>query len=84
MLIVFTLNKPGAQPFNSAIKAFARSTENVFVIDWHSTASSRHLLAGDGIHASPSGYRRRAGLVASLIRAGRQARWASAATLSPR
>jgi lysophospholipase L1-like esterase len=83
-LIVFTLNKPGVQPFNSAIRAFARATENVFLIDWHSTASSRHLLAGDGIHASPSGYTRRAGLVASLIRAARQARWASARTLSGR
>jgi hypothetical protein len=82
-LIVFTLNKPGAQSFNSAIKAFARENDNVFVIDWQSTASSRHLLAGDGIHASPSGYRRRAALVASLIRAGRQARWGTARALSP-
>jgi lysophospholipase L1-like esterase len=81
-LIVFTLNKPGAQPFNSAIRAFARASDNVFLIDWHSTASSRHLLAGDGIHASPTGYRRRAALVASLIRASRQARWASARALS--
>jgi lysophospholipase L1-like esterase len=83
-LIVFTLNKPGAQPFNSAIKAFARARENVFLIDWHSTASSRHLLGGDGIHASSSGYRCRAGLVASLIRAVPQARWASARTPSER
>lgn len=77
-LIVFTLNKPGARPFNSAIRTFARSAHNVFVIDWHSTAASAHLLAGDGIHASPSGYRRRAALVASLIRADRQASWATA------
>jgi lysophospholipase L1-like esterase len=83
-LIVFTLNKPGAQPFNNAIRGFARASDNVFLIDWHSTACSRHVLAGDGIHASPSGYRRRAALVAALIRASRQARWASARTLSGR
>jgi lysophospholipase L1-like esterase len=83
-LIVFTLNKPGARPYNSAIRAFARSADNVFVIDWHSTAAAAHLLAGDGIHASPSGYRRRAALVASLIRADQQASWATARTSSAR
>jgi hypothetical protein len=82
-MIVFTLNKPGAQPFNTAIRAFGRSADNVFLVDWHSTATRRHLLAGDGIHASPSGYRRRAALVISLIRGTRQARWAPARTLSP-
>jgi hypothetical protein len=84
LMIVFTLNKPDAGPFNSAIRAFARAAENVFVIDWHSTAVDGQLLAGDGIHASPSGYRRRAALVASLIRAGRKARWSSAGMLTAR
>ena len=84
LLIVFTLNKPGARPFNNAIRAFARSADNVFLVDWRSTAARRHLLAGDGIHASPSGYRRRAALVSALIRGVGQARWAAARTLNPR
>jgi lysophospholipase L1-like esterase len=78
LLIVFTLNKAGAHPFNSVIRAFAESADNVFLVDWHSTAARRHLLAGDGIHASPSGYRRRAALVNALIRGVSQARWAAA------
>jgi lysophospholipase L1-like esterase len=78
LLIVFTLNKAGADPFNRVIRAFAGSADNVFLVDWHSTAARRHLLAGDGIHASPSGYRRRAALVNALIRGVSQARWAAA------
>ena len=84
LLIVFTLNKPGAGPFNSVIRAFAGSADNVFLVDWRSAAARGHLLAGDGIHASPSGYRRRAALVHALIRGVRQARWAAARTLNPR
>jgi lysophospholipase L1-like esterase len=76
LLIVFTLNKPDARPFNGAIRAFGRSADNVFLVDWHSTAARWRLLGGDGIHATPSGYRRRAAVVSSLIRGGRQARWA--------
>jgi hypothetical protein len=83
LMIVFTLNKPAAGPFNRTIRAFGRSADNVFLVDWHSTASSRHLLAGDGIHASPAGYRRRAALVNSVMRSARQARWAPAQTPSP-
>jgi lysophospholipase L1-like esterase len=81
LMVVFTLNKPAAGPFNTTIRAFGRSAENVILVDWHSTASSRHLLAGDGIHASPSGYRRRAALVSSVIRGSRQARWIPARAL---
>ena len=84
LLIVFTLNKPGAGPFNTVIRAFARSADNVLLVDWHSTAARGHLLARDGIHASPSGYRRRAALVNALIRGARQARWAAARTLNAR
>jgi lysophospholipase L1-like esterase len=78
LLIVFTLNKADAHPFNRVIRAFAGSADNVFLVDWHSTAARRHLLAGDGIHASPSGYRRRAALVNAVIRGVSQARWAAA------
>jgi hypothetical protein len=69
LLIAFTLNRPNVRPFNDAIRRFARSVENLSVIDWHATAAREHLLAGDGIHASASGYRRRAALVTRLIRA---------------
>jgi hypothetical protein len=83
LMIVFTVNKPAAGPFNRTIRAFGRSADNVLLVDWHSAATRRHLLAGDGIHASPSGYRSRATLVTSLIRNARQARWAPARTLGP-
>ena len=66
LMIVFTLNKPAVGPFNHAVRAFARSAENVILVDWRSTAAREHLLAGDGIHPSPSGYRRRAALVSKL------------------
>ena len=77
LMIVFTINKPGAGPFNRTIRAFGRSADNVFLVDWHSTAARGELLSGDGIHASPSGYRRRAALVSSLIRGAHRARWAA-------
>jgi lysophospholipase L1-like esterase len=77
VMIVFTINKPGAGSFNRTIRAFGRSADNVFLVDWHSTAAQGHLLSVDGIHASPSGYRRRAALVRSLIRGPRQAHWAA-------
>jgi lysophospholipase L1-like esterase len=80
LMIVFTLNKPAAGAFNRTIRAFGRSADNVLLVDWHATASRRHLLGGDGIHASPSGYRRRAALVSYLIRGARQASWAPART----
>ena len=60
LMIVLTMNKPGVGPFNRAVRAFANSTDDVALIPWHSMAAKRHLLGGDGIHASASGYRRRA------------------------
>lgn len=73
-LVVFTLNKPGAGPFNRAVTAFAGAAANVVLIDWHSAATGQGLLGGDGIHASAYGYRRRAALVAVQLRAlGRHA-----------
>lgn len=77
LVIAFTLNRPNAGPFNNAISGFARSARNVLVIDWHSRATREHLLAGDGIHASASGYRRRAAIVTRLISVGHHARWAA-------
>jgi hypothetical protein len=69
LMIVLTMNKPGVGPFNRAVRAFARSTDDVALIPWHSMAARKHLLGGDGIHANASGYRRRAVLVAQRIQA---------------
>ena len=68
LMVVFTLNKPGVAPFNRAVTRFAHSTDNVVLVDWHSIAAKEHLLGGDGIHASPSGYRRRAVIVSRRLR----------------
>jgi hypothetical protein len=72
LMIVFTMNKPGVGPFNEVVRTFARSTDNVVLIDWHSTAARGHLLAGDGIHSGPYGYRLRAALVSKRLRRAAQ------------
>jgi hypothetical protein len=66
-MIVFTMNKPRVGPFNKAVRTFARSAANVVLIDWHGVVAGKGLLGGDGIHASASGYRRRAALVMDEI-----------------
>jgi lysophospholipase L1-like esterase len=68
-LVTFTINKPGAGPFNRAVRSFASSAPGVVLVDWHSAAGRAHLLAGDGIHTSVAGYGRRAGLVAGRLKA---------------
>lgn len=68
LMVVFTLNKPGAAPFNRAVATFAHSADNVVLIDWHSIAAKEHLLGGDGIHPGPHGYRRRAVIVSRRLR----------------
>ena len=69
LMIVFTLNRPNARPFNHMVRGFVRSSANVRLIDWHAAAAKGHLLGADGIHASPSGYRRRAVLLLPLMEA---------------
>lgn len=66
-MIVFTLNKPGVEPLNDVVRQFAERRSNVTLIDWHARAAREHLLAGDGIHAGPAGYARRARVVARVI-----------------
>jgi lysophospholipase L1-like esterase len=68
-MVVFTVNKPGAGPFNRVLRGFAATAPDVELIDWHGAATRWRLLGGDGIHASVSGYRRRAALVATRLRA---------------
>jgi hypothetical protein len=81
LMVVFTINKPGDRPFNRAIREFAAGAPNVELVDWHASAAKESLLGGDGIHASASGYSRRAGLVAARLRASAAAtaEWAPAA-----
>ena len=69
LMVIFTISKPGAGPFNRAIREFAARADNVELLDWCATAATEGLLGGDGIHASVGGYRRRAGLVAACLRA---------------
>jgi hypothetical protein len=71
LLVVLTVNKPGAEPLNRVIRAFARARSRVLLIDWNAAARSERLLGGDGIHASGAGYARRAALIASSLRAWR-------------
>lgn len=73
LMLTFTINKPGVAPFNRAVRAFARSDDDVALIPWHSLAAKKHLLGGDGIHASAPGYWRRAELTADYIQALRGA-----------
>jgi lysophospholipase L1-like esterase len=76
-MIVFTLNKPGARPFNRAITSFASRARNVTLIDWHALGHAQRLLASDGVHADAGGYRLRAAAVARALRKPRR-RFASA------
>ena len=73
-MIVLTMNRSGIEPFNYTVLRFAASTFDVIVADWYSLAQRWDLLAGDGIHASGSGYRLRAALIAGCIAAGRSLR----------
>lgn len=73
LLVVFTLNKPGVAPLNGALRDFAGSADNVELVDWRAVAGKERLLAGDGIHATAAGYRRRARLISALVVANRRA-----------
>jgi hypothetical protein len=50
------------------VRQFAGSARNVLLVDWNGFAHSANLLAGDGIHATYSGYSRRAGLIRDGLR----------------
>jgi hypothetical protein len=67
LMLTFTMNKPGAAPFNRVVRAFAHSADGVVLVPWHLLAARKHLLGGDGIHASAWGYWRRAELTADYI-----------------
>jgi hypothetical protein len=67
LMVVFTINKPGAAPFNRVIRRFAAGADTVELLDWRALAARERLLGPDGIHAAPAGYRRRAALVAGWL-----------------
>jgi hypothetical protein len=67
-LVLFTINKAGAAPFNRELRSFRTRDGNVVLVDWHSAAARAHLLASDGVHASGAGYGRRAALLARRLR----------------
>lgn len=72
-MIVFTMNRPNAGPFNAAVKRVA-AAEGVTVVDWHAVARRKRLLASDGVHARERGYRFRAGLIANQLTRGSRSR----------
>ena len=72
-LVVFTLNKPGVAPLNGVLRDFAASADNVELVDWRAVAGKEGLLAGDGIHATAAGYRRRARLISAFVVANQRA-----------
>jgi hypothetical protein len=67
-LFVPTVNGPNAAAKNALLHQLAQQGE-INLIDWAS--HSRGLTGSDGIHASPSGYRQRAALIARALRGGR-------------
>jgi hypothetical protein len=67
-IVVLTINKPGAAPFNRVLRNFAARGDNVALLDWHATAARERLLGGDGIHATGAGYVRRAAMVAACLK----------------
>lgn len=55
--------------FNDALRAAARQHANLELDDWAALVSTDEaLLAGDGVHGSPEGYRRRAESIARIAR----------------
>jgi hypothetical protein len=73
LLVVFTLNKPRVAPLNGVLRDFARSADDVELIAWRAVAGKERLLAGDGIHATAAGYRRRARLISAFLGGHRRA-----------
>jgi lysophospholipase L1-like esterase len=67
-LVTLTLNGRDSAARNRVLRAFARTRERVALVQWHRVAGGERLLAGDGVHASVSGYARRAAMVRAAVR----------------
>lgn len=71
-LVFATINRPplngvSDDGLNGAVEQVAAATD-ARIADWRSAASRPGVLQPDGVHATPSGYALRAGLVADAIR----------------
>jgi lysophospholipase L1-like esterase len=71
-LVVATLNRPplngvSVDGLNRAVSAFAASSPNVQLVDWHAAAVHDPGLLVDGIHSGSDGYALRARLLAAAI-----------------
>lgn len=64
MLIVPTVNGPDAENKNRVLRGLADRGE-IVLVDWASKSGG--LLASDGIHATPTGYRARAAMLAAAL-----------------
>ncbi len=72
-IVVATLNRPpyngvSIDGLNQVVRSFATGSQPAELVDWHAAVLSDPGLTGpDGVHATPSGYARRAQLVAEGI-----------------
>lgn len=56
------------EPFNAVLREAAASSSNLRVVDWPALVQGHPAyLAADGIHATPDGYRARAGAVVAAM-----------------
>ena len=65
-VVWLTLRRPGGyERVNQMLRKLDRSRERLHVVDWaKQTTRQRHILAGDGVHATHSGYSVRAEMIA--------------------
>jgi hypothetical protein len=64
--------------FNRALDQIAASSANLAVVDWNGMVDSGQAqVAGDGVHATPDGYRARAAAIAQALQGCNSARGSS-------
>ena len=57
------------EPLNAALRDAARANPNLRLVDWAEMVSAhREWLAGDGVHATPDGYRARAAAIVDAMK----------------
>ena len=65
-VVWLTLRRPGGyERVNTMLRDLERSRNRLHVVDWASrTNQQRHLITGDGVHATHGGYQVRAEMIA--------------------
>ena len=59
----------GPHPFNDVLRGSAALHSNLHLVDWAAMVEQEpELLSGDGVHATPDGYARRAEEIARVAR----------------